>query len=114
MVMIFAIHQQKPAVGTRPEPPPPLPYSVPLGPRALALGARLQALNLYWSSVLHMVMYMYQCCSLKIMYFFFFDPLKTFVTIRPLTGSKCLTFLEETRLSIPRFPDTWLVCGLGG
>ena len=42
------------------------PHSIPLGcPRALALGALLHALNLHWSSVLHMVMYMFQCYSLK-------------------------------------------------
>ena len=42
------------------------PHSIPLGcPRALALGALLHALNLHWPSVLHMVMYMFQCYSLK-------------------------------------------------
>lgn len=45
---------------------------------------------------------------------FFFDSRKTYATIRPLKSPKCLTFLEETRLSVPRFPDTWLVRGLGG
>ena len=39
---------------------------IPLGcPRALALSALLHASHLHWSSILHMVMYMFQCCSLK-------------------------------------------------
>ena len=48
-----------------PEPPSLLPpHPIPLGcPRAPALSALLQASN--WSSVLHMVMYMFQCYSLK-------------------------------------------------
>ena len=34
------------------------PHPTRLGcPRAPALGAQLQALNLHWSSILHMVMY---------------------------------------------------------
>ena len=41
------------------------PHPIPLGcPRALALGALLHALNLHWPSVLHMVMYMFQCYPL--------------------------------------------------
>ena len=53
----------------RPHPDPSShlpPHPIPLGcPRALALGAWLHALNLHWSSVLHMVMYLLQCYSLK-------------------------------------------------
>ena len=42
------------------------PHPIPLGcPRALTLGSLLHASNLHWSSVLHMVMYMFQCYSLK-------------------------------------------------
>ena len=33
--------------------------------RALALGARLHASNSHWSSILHVVVYMFQCYSLK-------------------------------------------------
>ena len=41
------------------------PYPIPLGyPRVLALGALIHVLNLYWSSILHMVIYMFLCCSL--------------------------------------------------
>ena len=43
-----------------------LPYPIPLGcPRAPALSALLHALNLHWSSILHMVIHMFQCYSLK-------------------------------------------------
>ena len=43
-----------------------LPTLSPWGfPRALALGALLHALNWHWSSILHMVMYMFQGYSLK-------------------------------------------------
>ena len=43
-----------------------LPHPIPLGcPRALALSALLHALNLHWFSILHMVIYMFQCYSLK-------------------------------------------------
>ena len=39
-------------------------HPVPLGcPRAPALGALLQALNLQWPSTLHMVIYMFQCAA---------------------------------------------------
>ena len=47
-------------------PLPVLSHPIPLGcPRAPALGALRHASNLHWSSVLHMVMYMFQCYSLK-------------------------------------------------
>ena len=52
--------------------PPPDPYLqlplhlIPLGcNRAPALGALLHALNSPWSSTLHMIIYMFQCYSLK-------------------------------------------------
>ena len=50
-----------------PNPEPTLPpHPIPLGgPRAPALDALLHASNLHWSSVLHMVMYIFQCSSLK-------------------------------------------------
>ena len=42
------------------------PHPIPLGcPRAPALSALLHALNLNWSSILYMVIYMFQCYSLK-------------------------------------------------
>ena len=52
-------------------PPPQLrfhfsPHPIPLGyPRAPALCVLIHALNLHWSFVLHMVIYMFQCYSLR-------------------------------------------------
>ena len=69
--MAFAIHYHESATGTHvsphTEPPSHLPpYPIPLGcPRAPALDALLYVLNLHWSSILHMVMYMFQCYSIK-------------------------------------------------
>ena len=52
-----------------PSPWNPLPPSSPVFPsgvsQSTALGALLHALDLYWSSVLHMVIHMLQCYSLK-------------------------------------------------
>ena len=50
-----------------PEPPSHLPpHPIPLGcPSAPALNALLQASNLHWSSISHMVIYMFQYYSLK-------------------------------------------------
>ena len=52
-------------VSPYPDPPPNFPpHPISLGcPSALALSALLHALNLRWSSVLHMVIYMFQCYS---------------------------------------------------
>uniref|UniRef100_A0A4W2CE62 MPV17 mitochondrial inner membrane protein like 2 n=2 Tax=Bos TaxID=9903 RepID=A0A4W2CE62_BOBOX len=57
-------------VSPHPEPPNLLPpYPIPLGcPRALALSALLHASNLHKSSILHMVIYTFRCCSLKSSY----------------------------------------------
>ena len=68
--MAFAIYQHVSVTGIHvsslPEPPSHLPpHPIPLGcPRAPALGALLHALNLHWSSILHMVIYTFQCYSL--------------------------------------------------
>ena len=63
--MVFAIHQHEPATGAHVPPDPNHPHPPPpilLGcPRALALTAQLCAFNLHWSSILHMVIYMFQC-----------------------------------------------------
>ena len=54
-------------VSPHPESPTLLPpHLIPLGcPRAPDLSVLLDALNLHWSSILHMVIYMFQCYSLK-------------------------------------------------
>ena len=45
---------------------PPSPPQTLGCPRAPALSALLHALNLHWWSILHMVIYMFQCYSLKL------------------------------------------------
>ena len=51
-----------------PEPTSHLPpHPIPLGcPSAPALSALIHASDLHWSSILHMVVYMFQCYSLKL------------------------------------------------
>ena len=71
IVVVFGIHRHESTVGTHVSPvlnrrSPVSPHSIPLGcPRASALSALLQALNLHRSSILHVVIYIFQCCSLK-------------------------------------------------
>ena len=68
--MVFAIHRHESATGAHVSPslnlfPPPSP-PIPLGClRAPALSALLHSSNLNWPSILHMVIYMFQCYSLK-------------------------------------------------
>ena len=71
-VMVFAIHQHESATGIHVSPQILTPAShllhhpIPLGcPRALALRGLLHALNLHRQSILHMVIFMFQCYSLK-------------------------------------------------
>ena len=66
--MVSVTHQHESATSVHvsspdPERPSRLPpHPVPLGcPRAPTLGALIHALNSHRSSVLHMVMYMFQC-----------------------------------------------------
>ena len=65
------INMNQPEVYMSPPPHPESPsclppHAVPLCcPRAAALGTLLHVLNLHWSSVWHMVKYMFQCYSLK-------------------------------------------------
>ena len=64
MVLPYIITDQPQVYMCYPHPEPPSnlpPHPIPLGyPRAWALGALLHALNSHWSSILHMVMYMFQ------------------------------------------------------
>ena len=47
-------------------------HPIPLGcPRPQTLSAVLQASNFHWSSILHMVIYMFECYSLKSFHFAF-------------------------------------------
>ena len=68
--MVFAIHGHESATGAHVSPslnlfPPPSP-PIPLGClRAPALSALLHSSNLNWPSILHMVIYIFQCYSLK-------------------------------------------------
>ena len=74
--MVLAIHQSESPTGTHVSPPswnpfpfPPFlfpPHPFPPGcHRAQGLGALCHTSDLHWSSVLHMVMYMFQRYSLK-------------------------------------------------
>ena len=67
--MIFAIHWHKWATCLHVSPHPEItPTSLPTPSLALSLGTGLvdllHASNLNWSSILHMVIYMFQCYSL--------------------------------------------------
>ena len=70
-MVVFAIHRHESVmdahVSPSPEPHSQLPpHLIPLGwSRAVALSAVLHASSLHWSSILHMVTYMFQCYSLK-------------------------------------------------
>ena len=70
-MVIFAIHWHELDMDVHVFPCPELPshlpsLPIPLGyPSALALSTLFHALNLDWSSVSNMVIYMLQCYSLK-------------------------------------------------
>ena len=74
--MVFTIHTPKRTshnyTYVSPHPEPPIhfpPHCIPLGcPRVPALGVLLHASNSQWSSVLHMVMFMFQCYFFKSSY----------------------------------------------
>ena len=71
IVVGFAIHRHESAMGVHvfPHPKSPShlpPHPIPQGhPSAPALSALFHPLNLDWSSISHMVIYMFQCYSLK-------------------------------------------------
>ena len=68
-MVVFAIHRHESATGVHvfphPEPSSHLPpHPIPLGhPSALVLSALFHAWNLDWSSILHMVIYIFQWYS---------------------------------------------------
>ena len=55
------VHMGPPILNPLPPPSPPHPSGLS---QSTSSDALLQALNLPWSSILHMVMYMFQCSSL--------------------------------------------------
>ena len=62
------------------------PHPIPLGcPRALVFSALLLALNLHWSSILRMVIYMFQCYSTI---FLLLCPYTVLMDMEQQTGSK--------------------------
>ena len=70
--MASVMHQHELAISMHMSPnswtttPDPSPHPTPLGcHRAQALGALSHSSNSHWLSVLHMVMYMFQCYCLK-------------------------------------------------
>ena len=69
--MAFAIHQHELAIDIHVSPHPEPTSHLPPHPnppgchRAPALGALLYASNSHWSSILHMVTYMFPCYSLR-------------------------------------------------
>ena len=69
IVVVFVIHWHESATGVHVSPSPrllPPSHPIPLGcPSVLALSALFHASNLDWSSISHMVIHMFQCCSLK-------------------------------------------------
>ena len=66
IVVVFAIHWHGSAMGVHVSPILNLPpHPIPQGPNAPALSALSHASNLDWWSISHMIIYMFQCCSLK-------------------------------------------------
>ena len=71
IVTVFALHQHESAKVTHVSPPSWTPFPPPSPPcpsglsQSTGFGCPLHALNLHWSSVLHMGVYMFHCSSLK-------------------------------------------------
>ena len=63
----FSVHRSEKTPGSKYSSTSGLsPHPIPLGcSRALALSALIHVSNFHWSSILQMVMYMFQCRSLK-------------------------------------------------
>ena len=109
--MIFAIHQHELAIGIHvspyPEAPSHLPpQTIPLGcPRAPALGALLHASNLHWASILHTVMYMFQCYSLKLSH-----PLLLPLSLKVCSLHMCLLCCPAYRIIGTIFLNSIYIC----
>ena len=78
MVLAIHLHESDKGIHVYPHSKPPsnlLPHPIPLDyPRAPALSDLLHALNLHWSSILHMVIYMFQCLFYHAYSQFFLNP----------------------------------------
>ena len=87
------------------------PYPIPLGcPQASALSALLHASNLHWSSILPVVMYMFQFYSLK-------SPHPCLLPLSPKVCSLhlCLLFCPACRIIRTVFLNfIWRRCGEKG
>ena len=83
------------------------PHAIPLGcHRAPALGAPLYAWNVPWSSILHMIMYMIQCYSLKS-----FHPHFSPLSPKVYSIQLCLLCCPACRLISPTFLNSiYMVC----
>ena len=107
--MVLAIYRYESATGAHVsshlEPPSHLPpHPIPLGcPRALALSALLHALNLDWLLVLHMVIYMFQCSSLKSSHLRLLpqSPKVWFLKVQELVIQSCPTLCDPMDCSPP-------------
>ena len=82
-----------------PHPEPPshlLPHPIPLGYHsAPTLNALFHASYLDWSSISHMVKYMFQCCSLKSFWFG--------LSLTSLTNVTCMWFVSFSNLKCHYF-----------
>ena len=83
------------------------PHAIPLGcHRAPALGAPLYAWNVPWSSIIHMIMYMIQCYSLKS-----FHPHFSPLSPKVYSIQLCLLCCPACRLISPIFLNSiYMVC----
>ena len=108
IVMVFTIHQHELAIVMCPLPPESPPTSLPIPPgchRAPALGSLHHTPNHHWLSILHMVMYMFQCYSPKSSHLLLFprSPKVCFLHL-------CLLCCPACRMVSTIFLDSIYIC----